>query len=289
MGKVALVKAEGDLFAATRRAIQLSGGIALRPGTRVLIKPNVCNARNPHGMVITDFAIVGAAIDMVREVGGEPTVIESDNIAGTADDRVRDSGLGTKLEEWKVPFLNLSGDEGVPQAVAGIEFTLPRAVIDASYLINLAKMKTCAHTTVTLGVKNLFGCIRETKKSRFHKKLSDILPFLAGAIRADITVVDGLTCMEGNGPTVGNPRSVGVVVAGAEVVSVDSLCCRLMGFDPAEVSHVAGSASKGKGELSGYEVVGDPWEGLACKFEKPYSVRATLKTISTLRDTYLGR
>jgi uncharacterized protein (DUF362 family) len=289
MGKVALVNAEDDLSSAARRAVELVGGLQIKPGMKVLIKPNLCNHRNPHGMVITDFAIISSAVSMVREKGCEPTIVESDNIAGTADERLRDSGLGSKLDEWRVPFVNLSKDEGVSQMVAGTEFTLPRAVLDADYVVNLAKMKTCAHTTVTLGVKNLYGLLREAKKSRFHKKLGEILPFLAGAIRTDMTVVDGHTCMEGNGPTVGNPRSMGVVVAGTEVVSVDSLCCRLMGIDPAEVAHIAGAAEKGRGELYGYEIVGDPWEGYVCKFERPYSIRATLKTIGTLKDTYLGR
>lgn len=289
MTNVAIVKAGGDEEAAVRRAVELAGGLQVKPGMRVVIKPNVCNAKNPQGMVITDFAIIEAAVKMVREKGCEPLVVESDNIADTADKRVKESGLYTKLEEWEVRFLNLSADEGVPHKVAGTEIMIPKTMLEADYVINLAKMKTCAHTTVTLGIKNLYGCFQEAKKSRLHKKLDEVLPYLAKTMRTDMTVIDGVTCMEGNGPVVGNPRKMGVIVAGRDVVAVDSFCCGLMGFKPEEIGHVANTALLGVGQLNGYEVVGDPWEGFACRFERPYSVKATFKSLGTLRDVYLKR
>lgn len=289
MTNVAIVKAGGDEEAAVRRAVELAGGLQVKPGMRVVIKPNVCNAKNPQGMVITDFAIIEAAVKMVREKGCEPLVVESDNIADTADKRVKESGLYTKLEEWGVRFFNLSADEGVPHKVAGTEIMIPKTMLEADYVINLAKMKTCAHTTVTLGIKNLYGCFQEAKKSRLHKKLDEVLPYLAKTMRTDMTVIDGVTCMEGNGPVVGNPRKMGVIVAGRDVVAVDSFCCGLMGFKPEEIGHVANTALLGVGQLNGYEVVGDPWEGFACRFERPYSVKATFKSLGTLRDVYLKR
>lgn len=289
MTKVAIVKARGDEEAAVRRAVDLAGGLQVKPGMRVVIKPNVCNAKNPQGMVITDFAIIEAVVKMVREKGCEPLVVESDNIADTADKRVKESGLMAKLEEWGVRFLNLSADEGVPHKVAGTEIMIPKTMLEADYVINLAKMKTCAHTTVTLGIKNLYGCFQEAKKSRLHKKLDEVLPYLAKTMRTDMTVIDGVTCMEGNGPVVGNPRKMGAIVAGRDVVAVDSFCCGLMGFKPEEIGHIANTALLGVGQLNGYEVVGDPWEGFACRFERPYSVKATFKSLGTLRDVYLKR
>jgi len=289
MVNVALVKAEDNIEASVRRVVELAGGLQIKEGMRVVIKPNVCNAKNPQGMVLTDFAVVEAAVKMAREKGCEPLVVESDNIADTADKRVRDSGLMAKLEEWGVKFLNLSVDEGIPHRVAGTEIMIPKTMLEADYVLNLAKMKTCAHTTVTLGIKNLYGCFQEAKKSRLHKKLDEVLPYLAKTMRTDMTVIDGVTCMEGNGPVVGNPRKMGVIVAGRDVVAVDSFCCGLMGFKPEEIGHVANTALLGVGQLNGYEVVGDPWEGFACRFERPYSVKATFKSLGTLRDIYLKR
>ena len=289
MTKVALVKSSGDTVKDVNRAVDLVGGLQIKAGMKVIVKPNVCNSKNPSGMVLTDFAIVEAAVRMVRERGCEPLVVESDNIAGTADSRVKDSGLAAKLDEWGVKFLNLSIDEGVPHKIADTEIMIPRTMLEADYVLDLAKMKTCAHTTVTLGIKNLYGCFQEAKKSRLHKKLDEVLPFLAKTIRANMTIVDGGTCMEGNGPVVGNPHKMGVIVAGSNVVSVDSLCCKLMGFKPEEIGHIASAAGLGIGEMNDYEVVGDPWEGFVCQFERPYSIKATFKSLSAVRDVYLRR
>jgi len=289
MGKVALVKVGENIESAVRRCIELAGGLQINPEMRVVVKPNICNAKNPQGMVITDFTIIETAVKMVREKGCEPLIVESDNIADTAEKRVKESGLMAKLEEWKVPFLNLSRDEGVAHNVADTEIMIPKTMLEADYVFNIAKIKTCAHTTVTLGIKNLYGCFGEAKKSRLHKKLDELLPYLAKNIRTDMTVIDGLTCMEGNGPVVGNPKKMGVIVAGSDVVSVDSFCVGLMGFKPDEIRHIANTASLGVGQISDYEVVGDDWEGFVCHFERPYSLKATVKSLGTLREVYLKR
>jgi uncharacterized protein (DUF362 family) len=289
MGKVAIVKAGENSETAVRRSIELAGGLQIKPGMRVVVKPNICNAKNPYGMVITDFAIIEAVVKMAREKGCEPLIVESDNIADTAEKRVRESGLMGKLEEWKVPFLNLSKDEGVAHKVSDTEIMIPQTMLKADYVFNLAKIKTCAHTIVTLGIKNLYGCLEEAKKSRLHKKLDEILPYLAKNIRTDMTVIDGITCMEGNGPVVGNPRKMSLIVAGSDVVSVDSFCVGLMGFKPEEIKHIANAATLGVGQISGYEVVGDDWEDFACQFERPYSLKATVKSLGALREVYLKR
>jgi uncharacterized protein (DUF362 family) len=288
LAKVALVKA-GDIEASVRRAVELAGDLQIKPGMNVVIKPNICNSKNPQGMVLTDFTIVEAAVKMIREKGCEPLIVESDNIADTGDNRVRDSGLRAKLDEWGAKFLNISGDQYVPHRVADTEIMIPKTMLEADYVVNLAKMKTCAHTTVTLGIKNLYGCFQEAKKSRLHKKLDEVLPYLAKIIRTDMTVIDGLTCMEGNGPVVGNPRRMGVIVAGTDVVAVDSFCVGLMGFKPEEIKHIANTAFLGVGQMEGYDVVGDPWKGFVCQFEHPYSLKATFKSLGAVRDVYLKR
>jgi len=289
LAKVALVKAGDDTETAVRRAVDLAGGLQVGHAKRAIIKPNICNAKNPQGMVITDFNVIGAAVKMIRERGCESLVVESDNIADTADKRVKDSGLAAKLEEWGVPFLNLSKDDCIPHKVAGTEIMIPKTMLEADYVLNLAKIKTCAHTTVTLGIKNLYGCVQEAKKSRLHKRLDEVLPYLAKIIRTDMTIIDGLTCMEGNGPVVGNPRRMGVIVAGSDVVAVDSFCCGLMGFKPEGIGHVSNAATLGVGLISDYEVAGDPWEGFACQFEHPYSLKATIKSLGAVRDIYLKK
>jgi uncharacterized protein (DUF362 family) len=144
---------------------------------------------------------------------------------------------------------------------------------------------------VTLGIKNLYGVFQRKGKGRLHRHLDEILPYLAETVRNDLVVVDGLTCMEGNGPVVGNPVCLDVLVAGVDIVSVDSVCSSLMGFDPSGIQHIASSVGRAPGmaDVERIEVVGEDWKRLVYRFEPPYSFKATLKSLRAIKDIYLTR
>ncbi|RLI10072.1 hypothetical protein DRO42_02500 [Candidatus Bathyarchaeota archaeon] len=288
--RVAVVEVERDVGAAVNRAVELIGGLRLKGGERVVIKPNVCNSKNPYGMVLTDFRVVEAVIDMVRVKTSRVLVVESDNISGSAEKRMSESGLLGKLRKWGVEFLNLSGDEAEAHEVAGVEIRLPRTVLDADCFINLPKIKTCGHTLVTLSIKNLFGILQRARKNKLHRHLDEVLPYLAKVVRHSLIVVDGITAMEGNGPVIGTPKDLGVIVAGVNPVAVDAICTGLMGFDPAEVKHLARAHEMGLGEISldAIEAVEDDWRRLSQVFERPYSLKASLKSLRSIGKVYLS-
>jgi len=288
MTRVSAVEAGKDIDEAVRRSVDLIGGLRLGGGEHIVIKPNVCNAKNPYGMVNTDLRVLEAVVGMVREKAGRITVVESDNISGTAERRMEGSGFLNLLEGLGVEFLNLSGDDYEAHEVAGVELRLPRTVLEADLFVNLPKIKTCGHTLVTLSIKNLFGVIQRRRKNRLHGRLDEVLPYLARTIRNDLIVVDGVTAMEGNGPVIGTPKEMGVIVAGSDPVSVDAVCSAMMGFNPASIAHIARAHGMGLGELDPdrIEVVGDDWRRFAGEFERPYSLRATLKSVRTLGKVY---
>ena len=278
-----------DIGTGVKRCVDLVGGYSIKPTDAVVIKPNICSAKNPENMVITDFQVIRAIVNQVKELGNEIIMVESDNISGTAEKRVKDSGFLDLCDELDVEFLNLSHDDYEEFPVSDTVLRLPRTVLDADYFINLPKIKTCAHTLVTLSIKNLYGVFQRRRKGRLHKHLDEILPFLADKIRSDLIIVDGLTCMEGNGPVIGNSLCLNLLAAGTNVVSVDSVCSRLMGYDPVSIPHIALSSKRGVGpiDLNQIEVLGDDWTSLGHEFEPPYSLKATIKSWKAIRDIYL--
>jgi uncharacterized protein (DUF362 family) len=286
---VAVVGAGEGVAGAVDRAVALIGGLNLEGDEHAIIKPNICNAKNPDGMVITDFRLIEAVINLLKGETRKITVVESDNISDTAENRIAGSGLQDLLEGLEVDFVNLSRDDHDVHEVAGRKLRLPRTVLEADYFINLPKIKTEGHVSVTLSIKNLFGILGRRKKSGLHVQLDEILPYLAGVVGHDLIVVDGLTCMEGNGPLIGTPKELGIVVAGVNPVSVDAVCSRIMGLDPADIAHIASAHGRGLGEMDvdAIEVVGDGWERYACDFERPYSLMASLKSLRSIKKVYL--
>jgi uncharacterized protein (DUF362 family) len=288
MQKVSVLRSEGDVRKTVKNSIDLVGGLDVREGMNIIIKPNICNSRNPGGMVNTDLRVIKAVIDLIREKDCEITIVESDNISGTADKRLQESGYLTKFEEWDVNFINLSNDSYREYSIAGTNLRLPLTVLDADYFINIPKIKTCAHTLVTLGIKNLYGVFQRKKKDRLHKYLDSVLTFLAEKVRTDLIVVDGLTCMEGNGPVIGNPICLEIIVSGKNIVSVDSTCSRIMGYDPLLIPHIEKSSAKGIGpiKIEDIEIVGDDIDEIKTFFTPPYSLRANLRSLKSIRDIY---
>lgn len=272
-----------------RKSVKLLGGLNLDPSAEVVIKPNLCNAKNPDGMVNTDFLLIKAVVELIRENGNDLVIVESDNISGSATSRMEGSGLMGYLDEWDVDFINLSHDRYQEYDVAGVTLRLPKTVLDADFLVNLPKIKTCAHTLVTLGVKNLYGVFQRKQKSKLHKHLDEILPFLASIIRNDLIIVDGFNCMEGNGPIIGNPVCMNLVISGRNVVSVDAVCSWLMGYNPAEIPHIALSSERGVGPIDhdSIQVLGEDWRKHVQEFEPPFSLKATLKSLRAIKDVYL--
>ena len=287
--KVGIVKVVGDVSEAIIKAVNLVGGLNLGEGARVVIKPNICYSKNPYGMVLTDLRVLEAVIRLIKTVTSNIVVVESDNISGDAERRIKDAGVSDLVRSLDVDFFNLSKDDYETFSFSGIEIRLPKTVLEADYFINLPKMKTEGHVLVTLSMKNLFGVLQRKNKSVLHKYLDDLIPFLAQKIRNDLIIVDGIVAMEGNGPLIGTPKKLDLIIAGTNPVSVDSVCCRMMGVDPEEVKYIinAEKSSIGESGLKNIELVGDIEAFRSYNFEKPYSLRASIKSIKSLSKIYL--
>lgn len=289
--KVVVVDVGQDILEAVNTGMALIGGLNIKEGARVVIKPNICNAKNPYGMVLTDFRLIEAVVRLVQKTTKKIMVVESDNISGKAEKRLSESGLLGKLEGMGVEFVNLSGDDSEHHQIDGAEIKLPKTVLQSDFFINLPKIKTEGHTLVTLSIKNLFGVLQRANKKELHKHLDVILPYLAKVIRNDLIIADGMTAMEGNGPLIGSPRDIGMLVFGSNLVSVDAVSASIMGFDPAEIGHLARAYEMGLGEISlnKIDLIGYSPDRIVAPFERPYSLRASIKSIRSIGKVYLSK
>jgi uncharacterized protein (DUF362 family) len=109
--------------------------------------------------------------------------------------------------------------------------------LEADAVNNLPKWKTHGFTLLTLGVKNLFGCVPGTKKALWHLKAGDnhtlfaqMLVDLCQAIRPSLTLLDGIVGMEGTGPGSGDPIPLGLILASKDPLSLDQIVCDLLGI-----------------------------------------------------------
>lgn len=149
------------------------------------------------------------------------------------------------------------------------EVTTFDLVEEARAIISVPVMKTHDQTEITLSLKNLKGLIDDLDKRRLHQEgvLQGVLD-LYEAFRPALAVVDGTFCQEGLGPVHGRTLEINLILASRDLVAVDAMAGRVMGFAPEEVLITRHGAERGLGhlDLGQIEIRGEPWEGLQRRF-----------------------
>ena len=241
---------------AVRRAVDLLGGIStfVRPGDRVLIKPNLLKACPPSGAVTTHPEILRATIRLVKEAGGKALIGDS---PGFGDLRTvcERSGIMEVVRQEGAALADMEDAVQLKNRGQFQRFEIARAVHEADLVINLPKLKTHGMMTLTGAVKNLFGCIPGRRKVQWHfntgvnrDAFARMLVELSALIQPRLTIMDAVVGMEGNGPGSGDPRPVGVVLAGQDPVALDVVSGTMVGADPSLLYVVRAAVAAGIGE-----------------------------------------
>ena len=231
---------EARVLSALRQAIDLIGGIRtfVKKDSRVLVKPNLLFGKSPEEAVTTHPSIVRGMIQIVREAGGVPSIGDSPSVGSltwTADK----AGIKAVADEMKCPLVEFDKPVLLSKGTGRIfkQLEVEQAVLEADVIINLPKWKTHAQMLLTLGVKNLFGCIPGPRKPLWHLKAGDdrkifaqILFDIYQVIQPSLTILDGIVGMEGNGPNSGRPIPIGLILASGDSLSLDQIVCDLLGI-----------------------------------------------------------
>ena len=224
--------------AALERVLAPLGGMAafVRPGERVLLKPNMLSAKPPERAVTTHPGVLRAVILAVQAAGATVLVGDSPGIGGQRRVAER-SGMLAVIEETGAEYAPFEETAEVAGSGTFKRFQLARPYLEADRVINLPKLKTHEMMTMTCAVKNLFGAVVGTAKAGWHLKAGADRDLFARMLLEiyqlrppDLTIVDAVLAMEGNGPGSGDPRQVGLLLAGANPVAVDVIAAEVAGI-----------------------------------------------------------
>jgi uncharacterized protein (DUF362 family) len=119
----------------------------------------------------------------------------------------------------------------------------------------MAKLKTSSVTKITCALKNQFGCMPFKRKLKYHPFLDEVIVDSNLAVQPDFCIVDGIIAMGGaQAPAFGVPVRAETIVAGRDPVAVDTVCAKIMGFNPYVIGHVKKAAASGVGSMRSDEV-----------------------------------
>ncbi|MFO7820401.1 MAG: DUF362 domain-containing protein [Halanaerobacter sp.] len=217
---------------------------------KVLLKPNLLMAKKPEAGITTHPAVVQAVVELVSETGAE--IVIGDSPGGPFNKTVmkrvyQKTGLAKVAQETDADLNWNFGRETSNLSESQIlnHLTVGEYIAEADLIINLPKFKTHGLTKMTGGVKNLFGAVPGLLKAEYHMKMpqldnfSDALLDIALAVRPELTIVDGITAMEGEGPSSGDNYELNRLLVGTNPLAVDVVMADLVGIKAEDVATIA--------------------------------------------------
>ena len=238
----------------------------VRPGMRIGIKANLVHAAAPEAAATTHPALLKALTELLQDRGADVVIGDSPGGLYTApwlDKVYRQCGLeatGAALnQDFSVRPARF------PQGRVLKDFTCTAWLDHCDAVINFCKLKTHGMMGMTCAVKNFFGTIPGTMKPEYHFRYPEALDFAHMLVdlqrywQPRLHIVDAVTAMEGNGPTAGTPRQVGLVLACEDPFVLDRICAPLMGLEPEQVLTIRAAAEQGLGLDAAFPEALRPW------------------------------
>jgi uncharacterized protein (DUF362 family) len=257
MPTVSLISAESyelqRLRVSLEQLLEPLGGMGafVKAGDRVLLKPNLLTAGRPGKECITRPELVYCVAQLVKEAGGKPFLGDSPAF-GTARGVAQSNGYLPLVEALDLPIVEFRGQRYPTENDNFNHLRLSKEAMDADVVINLPKVKSHVQLTLTLGVKNLFGCVPGKMKAWWHmeagkdaKRFGEMLVETARTLNPDLTIIDGIIGHEGNGPSGGEPRFLGILGASAHIFALDRAFADILNVDPALIPTIAASERLG--------------------------------------------
>lgn len=248
----------------------------LRPGMRVVLKPNLVMSSKPEAAIATHPALVAAVGRCVQKAGGEVVIAESPGGPYTPAAMkavFRGCGYADMAREWGFTLYTecKSREVSLPGAARCRRLSVVEPFLTRDYLIDLAKLKTHSMVGFSGAVKNLFGAVPGLQKPELHCRFPEKQPFsemlvdLCDFLKPDLCFTDGILAMEGNGPTGGSPRQLGVLGASRSPYALDVCMASLVGLPPESVLMLREAHRRGLGPIAPQEcqLVKEPVEALA--------------------------
>lgn len=251
--------------------------LALLKGKRVFLKPNLVEPTRTSPHMTTHPAVVLAAVEVFRRYGAEVLVGEGPGHVRDTEFALIEGGFEEPLREEKIPFLDINYSEVAEVPNAGRlsklkKFYFPKELVDADLVVSMPKMKTHHWMGMTASMKNLYGTLPGIvygwpKNVLHYAGIPQTVVDINASLPNTIAIVDAILCMEGDGPIMGTPKPMGLLLVGTNPTAVDATCARIMGINPERIPYL--NLARKLGPTSADDIVqrGEHWEQLVKPFE----------------------
>lgn len=217
----------------------------IQPGMTVCLKPNFTIPHHRPG-VTTSPRLLRTLVSLLRTRTDHILICESNGgmDSFTAEEAFEGHGVYELASQYGVRPINLSRMPSTGVRVqAGVRSTyieLPTMLMngEVDVLVSVPVLKTHVVTGVTLGFKNLWGCIPNSKRLLYHAVFNQAIVTIAAALKPRLAIIDALYAMDGSGPMYGDVVEMNALLAADSVGAADLIGCQLMHVDPLSIPHL---------------------------------------------------
>jgi uncharacterized protein (DUF362 family) len=239
---------------------------SFQSGQKVLLKPNLLRAFKPDRCVTTHPVILEAVCRVLKDHSISQIDISDSPALGSLAAVAHKAGYGPLIKKYGVKLVPLSDPVSFRTEENIAHLKIAGNLTNYDHIINLPKFKSHCQMTLTLAIKNLFGlvigkrkpvlhCLVNNDKVKFGKMLVDI----ARHVNPSLTIVDGISAMQGQGPLNGRPYPLGILAAGQDMTALDRVLTEIVRVPPEKVYALEAARQKGFGtyELNNIELQGE--------------------------------
>ncbi len=259
-----------EVRAALERMLADTDGLSfVQAGMTVALKVNLVSFLPPERAATTHPTVVRVLCDLLTERGA--SVIIGDSPGGLYNaafvGRVYTAtGMRSCVREGVTLNMDFSQKEATfEQAVQAHRFTYTAYLDAADAIIDVCKFKTHGMMGFSCAAKNMFGTVPGTIKPEYHfrypsyEAFADMIVDLNEYFKPTLSICDAIVGMEGNGPTAGDARAIGCLLASRSPHALDLVAASLIGLTREHVPTLAAAYARGLIPSSAQEVsvIGD--------------------------------
>ena len=235
-------------------------GAFVQPGQKATLKPNAGWASTPEQGANTHPALVEACARACLAAGAAEVVLP-ENSCSPSDKSFEMSGIAAAAQRAGARLYALEDASqfqtlAVPQGVKLKSVEIARDLLAADCLINLPVAKSHGGATLTIGMKNWMGAVRDRgfwNRNNLHQCIADC----STVLKPHLVIVDATRIMVAKGPRGPGPlEHPNQIVLGTDPVAVDAYAATLFGKEPFAIPYIriAHDMGIGCGDLARVEV-----------------------------------
>ncbi len=254
--------AKGKPGTAARGAVELLGGMKqfVKPGNRVVIKPNMSFASPPERASNTHPEVIRELAAMCKEAGAS-RVLVLDHTLGPKERCIERSGIRDacrSIDRKMVFALNDDSyyrDVNIPDGKSMKKTEIMKEVLKSDVLIAAPVAKSHSSAGVSLSMKGMMGL--NYNRGIMHRRydLHTSIVDLCTILKADLAVIDGTRVLSTNGPSgPGKVLKRDTVIASRDMVAADAYAVSIFEwygrrFKPGQVRHIKEAHERGLGRM----------------------------------------